>query len=73
MDAQVFLAFAVLGVSVVGSSGAGLVWAIRQEGQIKSNKAEIDTLLKEREGRARERHGELMARLDRLETKLDAK
>ena len=53
------LGFTVLGIGVIGSSGAGLVWAIRQEGRINAH----DQLFVEREKLASERHEEVLDEL----------
>ena len=36
---ELYIAIAVLGVSVIGTGGAGLIWAIRQEGRITTLQA----------------------------------
>ena len=64
MDAQTSIAIAVLGISVIGSSGAGLVWAIRQEGRINAH----DQLFAEREKQADERHAEVLKKLEEIKT-----
>ena len=70
MDMPTILGFAVLGVSVVGSSSAGLVWAIRQEGRINTHDEKFDAIEKitdEREDNAQTRHKELLDRFTELE------
>jgi hypothetical protein len=63
-----------LGITILSSSSAGLIWAIRQEGRINGHdklfeerEKQTDDKFEQIESRAQERHMEMMSRMDRLE------
>ncbi len=68
MDTATIMGFIALGITVTGSSSAGLVWAIRQEGRLNGHDVQFD----EREKQDEMRFNELVRRLDRIERKQDA-
>ena len=67
MDTPTVMGFVALGISVIGSSSTGLIWAVRQEGRINAH----DNMFEEREKQDVIRFQELVRRLDRIERKQD--